>query len=338
MESRNANRTAMRVWFSSIIFIVLCICFPIFVYATTQYTDGQVSASGGDVDIVGSLGVDTGAPLTEVTIHGGSGENDAALTFDVDGTDWYIGVDDSDADSFKIGTGSAVGTNQHVVITTGGDVGIGGGPSYRLDVQETDAASYAVRFFNDGSNVNRCGLIIQCGQDSGNGTLMSLRDGNGDEQGTITFAVDEVLYNTFTANHDARIPETFNEKGYPYGTVMHLETIEHNPERPHQVDYFVEPSQKSYDKTVFGIYSHKHADKKNLHAIFALGDGHILVTKEGGNIEIGDYLTSSSIEGHAMKQDDDLLHGYTIAKATEAVTWENESSDSKLISCTYHAQ
>ena len=337
MKSRRTKRKAMMIWLSSIVFIVLCTCFPFFVYATTQYTDGQVSASGGDVEIVGTLGVDTAAPLTEATIHGGAGESDAALTFDVDGTDWYMGVDDSDSDRFKIGTGTTVGTNQRIVITTGRDVGFGGVPSYRLDIRE-NTANYAMRLYCDGNNANRNGLIIQCGQDAGNGTLMSLRDGDGTEAGTITFAGAAMSYNTFTANHDAQIPDEYDEKGYPYGTVMCLGSLMYNPQRPRQPVYFVEASYQPYDKTVFGIYSHKHADKKNLHVIFALGDGHILVTKEGGNIEIGDYLTSSSIEGHAMKQDDDLLHSYTIAKATETVTWEYESSESKLISCTYHAQ
>jgi len=321
------------IWFS---LIVLCICFPLFVYATTQYTDGGITASGGDVDIVGSLGVDT-TPVTEVTVYGGSGENDAAITFDVDGTDWYIGVDDSDSDQLKIGSGSTVGTNAFLRITTGGDVGWYDDPNYRLDICR-DTPFQAARIFNDGNNSNRNGLIIQCGEDAGDGTLIGFQDGDGTDIGNITFSGGTTSYNTFTANHDAQIPDEFNEKGYAYGTLMCLKAIKNNPERTHQVDYFVEPSDKPYNKKVFGIYSHKHADKENLHAIFALGDGHILVVPEGGNIEVGDYLTSSSKEGRAMKQDDDLLHSYTIAKATEAVDWKSESDDSKLISCTYHAQ
>jgi hypothetical protein len=35
-----------------------------------------------------------------------------------------------------------------------------------------------------------------------------------------------------------------------------------------------------------------------------------------GNLENGDYICSSDIEGLGMKQADDLLHNYTVAKIT----------------------
>ena len=81
---------------------------------------------------------------------------------------------------------------------------------------------------------------------------------------------------------------------------------------------------------------------RDCHSIFSLGDGHILVTDEGGNIEIGDYICSSNIPGHGMKQDDDLLHSYTVAKATQAIDFSTEQPGpygykSVLITCTYHA-
>ncbi len=34
-----------------------------------------------------------------------------------------------------------------------------------------------------------------------------------------------------------------------------------------------------------------------------------------GNIENGDYITSSDYLGYGEQQDDDLLHNYTVAKA-----------------------
>jgi len=40
-----------------------------------------------------------------------------------------------------------------------------------------------------------------------------------------------------------------------------------------------------------------------------------------------------------MKQDDDLLHNYTVAKAREDVTWTEEEIANnvvKMIACTYH--
>ncbi len=69
--------------------------------------------------------------------------------------------------------------------------------------------------------------------------------------------------------------------------------------------------------------------------INSVGEGSILVSNINGNIDNGDYLTSDGT-GYTMKQDDDLLHSYTVAKALESVDWSKESSVTKMIACTYH--
>jgi hypothetical protein len=69
----------------------------------------------------------------------------------------------------------------------------------------------------------------------------------------------------------------------------------------------------------------------------AVGEGMINVCKDGGNIEIGDYICSSNRPGKGMKQDDDLLHNYTVAKAREAVVWEEGDDSIKQIACSYHS-
>jgi hypothetical protein len=94
-------------------------------------------------------------------------------------------------------------------------------------------------------------------------------------------------------------------------------------------------TQAEKEKGVIGVYGGERT-RNNTHTMLSLGDGQILVCSEGGNIEIGDYICSSNIEGMGMKQDDDLLHNYTVAKANENVDWSNESVTSKLINCTYH--
>ena len=79
--------------------------------------------------------------------------------------------------------------------------------------------------------------------------------------------------------------------------------------------------------------------------INSLGNGRILVTNISGNIENGDYICSSVIDGFGMLQDDDLLHNYTVAKCTEHVDWdsinefithEGVSYKKCLVGCTYH--
>jgi hypothetical protein len=67
----------------------------------------------------------------------------------------------------------------------------------------------------------------------------------------------------------------------------------------------------------------------------SIGEGLINVCGENGNIEIGDLISSSSIPGKGMKQDDDIIRSYTVAKARESVTFSSPT-EVKQIACTYH--
>jgi hypothetical protein len=82
--------------------------------------------------------------------------------------------------------------------------------------------------------------------------------------------------------------------------------------------------------------------------INSLGEGAVMVCNMNGNLENGDYITTSAIEGLGMKQDDDLLHNYTVAKVTQDVTflygdpdvkeitYQGQTYKAKLVGCTYH--
>ena len=50
--------------------------------------------------------------------------------------------------------------------------------------------------------------------------------------------------------------------------------------------------------------------------INSVGEGAIWVTNINGNLESGDYITTSNVAGYGMRQDDDILHNYTVAKIT----------------------
>jgi len=63
-------------------------------------------------------------------------------------------------------------------------------------------------------------------------------------------------------------------------------------------------------------YFEKKSHDRRLH-IAGVGEGGIWVCNYNNTIiESGDYITSSPIPGIGMKQDDDLVRGYTVAKAT----------------------
>ena len=51
---------------------------------------------------------------------------------------------------------------------------------------------------------------------------------------------------------------------------------------------------------------------------------------ENGNIEAGDYLTTSSKRGFYMKQSDDILRNYTAAKAVDDVTFDSNGEQTGI--------
>ncbi len=124
-------------------------------------------------------------------------------------------------------------------------------------------------------------------------------------------------------------------------------------------------SSQEKDKRVFGVISDKEDPNGNTRnyssgifktaypieegdhrlIINSLGEGAILVSNYNGNLENGDYITTSPITGIGMKQDDDLLHNYTVAKITQDEDFTSEPINvmldgvnykMKLVGCTYH--
>jgi hypothetical protein len=93
-------------------------------------------------------------------------------------------------------------------------------------------------------------------------------------------------------------------------------------------------STKSNDKKCFGVISttedpenrvEVHGNfKSNMHKelgdtrvyINSVGEGAVWVTDINGPLESGDYITTSNVAGYGMRQEDDILHNYTVAKIT----------------------
>ena len=129
----------------------------------------------------------------------------------------------------------------------------------------------------------------------------------------------------------------------------------------------VELSNVEKDKKVFGVISKIEETNKTrrvTHGAFisilreeikdstnderlwinSIGEGAVLVSNYNGNLENGDYITTSPITGIGMKQDDDLLHNYTVAKITQDcdfssgydITYNGQTYKYKLVGCTYH--
>jgi len=107
------------------------------------------------------------------------------------------------------------------------------------------------------------------------------------------------------------------------------------------------------DKRVYGVLGSPTRSTNNINRLIvnSVGEGAICVCNTNGNIENGDYIQSSELLGFGEKQDDDILHNYSVAKSVMDCTFEldspyyqcyeleggNGSVRVAFIACTYHA-
>lgn len=66
----------------------------------------------------------------------------------------------------------------------------------------------------------------------------------------------------------------------------------------------------------------------------ALGEGQVSVCGENGDLAAGDLIATSRTPGKGMKQDDNVIRNYTVAKAREPVVF-GSPSEVKLVACIY---
>lgn len=252
------------------------------------------------------LGTINGATLTLYTLGGGN----ISLNAGVAGANHIL----ISASKLKIGTGT---------------------PVYKLDVLSNHASGFAARFFNDGNSTNRYGIVVQSGTDNNSGTNhhIAFRDGDGTDVGYITSTGGTVSYGAFTAHHPARIPPQYNAAGLPYGTLMRIVRVLAADLAKHDrsIIYDAVPTTQPNDPRLLGAYAGKFDHLPNMHSIYVLGDGHILCCNEGGNLSVGDPITSSSKVGRGMKATTACM---IIAIAQEDYQFVDEN-DTKRIAVQY---
>ena len=69
-------------------------------------------------------------------------------------------------------------------------------------------------------------------------------------------------------------------------------------------------------------------------AVNGVGEGQVNVCAEGGNLQPGDLIVTSSLPGKGMRQPDDLVRSSTVAKCREAVTFDGPG-DVRQVACIY---
>ena len=80
----------------------------------------------------------------------------------------------------------------------------------------------------------------------------------------------------------------------------------------------LEPSNEVYRTEIIGglISESKKISGDNRIVVNSVGEGAIWVVNTNGPLESGDYITTSNVAGYGQKQDDDVLHNFTVAKIT----------------------
>ena len=90
-----------------------------------------------------------------------------------------------------------------------------------------------------------------------------------------------------------------------------------------QTEAIVEFPRSRLDKRAFGVLSSCNGGSARgyICLVNSVGEGAMWVCDVNGSLDIGDYIATSSIVGYGMRQGDDLLHNYTVAKSSMKVNF-----------------
>ncbi len=165
---------------------------------------------------------------------------------------------------------------------------------------------------------------------------------DGVNSGSISQSGSTVSYNAFTGSHygwssaaqdllpgAVLVATGANRKLGP----DHLEVRE--------TIYGVDTTERACDPRVLGVYGGSGGE--GILLVNAVGDGFVLVTDSAGDIDLGDYLTSSARRGFGQRQPSAAMMNYTLARAMESVRWADVPVDPKRgfrwkrIACTFRA-
>jgi hypothetical protein len=101
-----------------------------------------------------------------------------------------------------------------------------------------------------------------------------------------------------------------------------------------------DPSEttRQYNIGIFGSILEKNGQDDNRVIVNSVGEGAIWVCNINGNLENGDYITTCEVSGLGMKQDDDLLHNYTVAKITQDCVFDLDATNYDVVEFVHEGQ
>jgi hypothetical protein len=255
---------------------------------------------------------------------------------------------DHSANEFNFTTNAAA----RMFIRSNGQIDIGAGiasdSGFTLQVDNNEPN--CTDFVGDMSDGGSAAHVIR--RLSHDGTIILFKSASGDT-GSIGVSGGTVSYNTFTGSHYCEPPSdavpAYGELVSFTGTNKYLNDVYPPTDKWRQAEadqgkcsqsdvgnvrplsfyggagtgeiiYGVEKTATANDRKVLGGYFLAQPDKPDLAA--AVGNYDIWVVDKGANIAVGDWLISSDVAGHAMRDDGTTYStAYVFAMATENVDW-----------------
>jgi hypothetical protein len=268
--------------------------------------------------------------------QGVRGDGNSSSGYGVYGTGWYAVYGDG---------GGGYGGRFHAE-TASGDGVWAVGARYGVYGSGNTFGLYG----NGGLMVQKSGATVGTfNRTSNDGTIISFQQ-DGTQEGSISVSLGTVSYNAFVGAHWTQLKDGQEEMAVGTIVVSAGETIPVTSGSEKFI--YVEKSIKRKQKTVYGVWHGKSANSaegypfnngKPVYQIASLGLYFIRVTDTNGNVSNGDYIQSSPRPGEGERQQDDILHSYTVGKALVDVNWDDVEVDPelgykwKLIPATLHA-
>ena len=268
----------------------------------------------------GKVGIGTSDPLTKLHIQGAAGATN--VTAENLNTTGYAGLrlqnDLGRSYSWRLGGSTSTYPNAfylydsdisgpRLMVDGSGNVGIGTTtPTFKLDVRSI-SPTYVLNLDHNNS--------------VGTGLVSFMKEGV--IQGSITVSGTTVSYNAFTGSHFASYDGELMAGELVTLTGSHSEF---NGVEEGEPVYQIVKSSIPNDPKILGTYLHDLDDMEDVKGISAVGNGEVWVVDNGVNLKPGDYLISSDVEGHAMKDNGDFEIAYVFGRVAETINWENETN------------
>ena len=154
------------------------------------------------------------------------------------------------------------------------------------------------------------------------GTLINFTN-DGVFAGEVTVTGGTVSYLGFTGSHYAWTTQE-PQRGMLVSMNGQNKYLHEDPEA--EILYGVEITTKKNDPAVLGTYLNFHEPLSspglvNPVLVMSEGNGEVWVADMGEDIHPGDYLISSPVAGHAMKDDRSEELSHIIGRAAEPIQW-----------------